>query len=95
MSKAISAPTLNVRYDRASDVLYISTRPGAPARSREDEQGLVWRHDPDSGELIGVTIVDYGTSWLRRRPELIARLAGGFDMSRKDAEEVLSRIEPT
>ena len=39
-------------YDRNSDVLYVSRRPGVPARSREEMPGVVWRYDAERGDLI-------------------------------------------
>ncbi len=51
----ITQPDLD--YDRKADVLYISFGPPRPAIGLETEEGLVLRLDPDTDELVGVTIV--------------------------------------
>ena len=56
MSETASALALRARIDRGADVLYVTGRPGVPARSREEEPGLVWRYASDTGELVGLTI---------------------------------------
>jgi hypothetical protein len=91
MSSVTSAPNWRVRYDRCSDVLYVSKRPEAPARSREEEPGVVWRYDAERGDLIGVTIIDFAAYWGRRRPELIDLIASRFALSRQGAEEIVER----
>lgn len=78
-------------YDRNSDVLYVSRRPGALARSREEAPGVVWRYDVERGDLIGVTIIDFATYWGQRRPELAKQIATRFAMSREEAQGVLDR----
>lgn len=92
MSSTTSSPGLSVTYDRISDVLYLSSRPGAPARSREEEPGVVWRYDAESGDLIGVTIIDFASYWRQRRPELAAQIAIRFEISRKEARDMLDRV---
>ncbi len=89
MSSTTSSPDLSVTYDRNSDVLYVSRRPGAPARSREEAPGVVWRYDTEHGDLIGVTIIDFASYWRQRRPELAEQIASRFAMSRKEAQDVL------
>jgi hypothetical protein len=72
-------------YDRDADVLYVSIGSPRPANTDEDEQGLLIRKDPKSGETVGATILDYeehfrqlpDLSWLATKPlpeELIAHL---------------------
>jgi uncharacterized protein YuzE len=72
-------------YDRDADVLYISIGSPRPAHTYEEEQGLLIRKDPRTGETVGVTILDYeeyfrqlpDLSWLVTKPlpeELIAYL---------------------
>jgi hypothetical protein len=89
MSSLTSAAALSISYDRDSDVLYVSTRADVPALSEEEKPGLLWRYDPESGDLIGVTIVDFGTFWSRRRSELIADFASRFQMSPEEARRAL------
>ena len=92
MSSATALPDLSVTYDRASDVLYVSKRPGVPARSREEAPGVVWRYDAERGDLIGVTIIDFATYWGQRRPELAKQIAIRFEISRKEARDMLDRV---
>jgi hypothetical protein len=63
MSRVSKAPRFRTTYDRASDVLYVTRRPGPAARSREENPGLVWRYDSDRSHLIGLTIVDFDRYW--------------------------------
>ncbi len=93
MSNATSSPRLSVTYDRNSDVLYVSRRPGAPARSREEAPGVVWRYDAERGDLIGVTIIDFATYWGQRRSELAEQIASRLAMSRKEAQVVLDSVD--
>jgi hypothetical protein len=71
----------------------VSARPGAPARSEEEKPGLVWRYDPESGDLIGVTIIDFGTFWRRRRTELVEDFASRFQMSTEEARRTLASAD--
>ncbi|MBI3304410.1 MAG: DUF2283 domain-containing protein [Deltaproteobacteria bacterium] len=72
-------------YDRDADVLYISISSPRLAHTCEEEQGLLIRKDPKTGETVGVTILDYeetfrwlpDLSWLATKSlpeELIAYL---------------------
>lgn len=72
-------------YDRDADVLYISIGSPRPAHTYEEEHRLLLRKDPRTGEIVGVTILDYeehfrhlpDLSWLTTKPlpeELIAYL---------------------
>ena len=86
----MAAPVMRVgqfelSYDRDADVLYISIGSPRPAHTCEEEQGLLIRKDPRTGETVGVTILDYeeyfrqlsDLSWLATKPlpeELIAYL---------------------
>ena len=92
MSSATALPDLSVTYDRASDVLYVSKRPGVPARSREEAPGVVWRYDVKRGDLIGVTIIDFATYWGQRRLELSKQIATRFAISREEARDMLDRV---
>ena len=54
---ATAPPTSVINYDREADVLYISFGPARPAVCIEPEEGLVLRLDPETDQLIGVTII--------------------------------------
>ena len=91
MSSTTSSPGLSVTYDRNSDVLYVSRRPGVPARSREEAPGVVWRYAVGRRDLIGVTIVDFVTYWGQRRSELAKQIAVRFAVSREEVQDMLDR----
>ena len=46
----------DIDYDREADVLHISFGPPRPALGLEPEEGLVLRRDPETDELVGVTL---------------------------------------
>ncbi len=54
-----------ISYHRDGDVLYISIGSPRPSLTFEDEQGLLLRRDKDTGELTGVTILDYAEHFSR------------------------------
>ncbi len=56
-------------YDRDADVLYISIGSPRLAHTYEEEQGLLIRKDPKTGETVGVTILDYEEHF-RQLPDL-------------------------
>ena len=81
---------LRARYDRRSDVLYLTLRPDAPAISEEeDEPGLMWRYAVGDGSLIGVTVLDFEAYWSPRSPELIDSLVKRLHIPKRMAEEAL------
>ncbi len=52
-------------YDEHADVLYISTGAPKPAISEEVDEGILFRRDPTTRKLIGVTIIDFRTTFLK------------------------------
>jgi uncharacterized protein YuzE len=50
---------LEVLYDQEADVLYLSVGPPKPSSIIEDQQGLLIQRDPKTGEVVGVTVLDY------------------------------------
>jgi len=53
-----------VRYDKANDVLYISLGNPRPGLTSEVNEGDLVRIDPDTNEVIGVTILDFKKRYL-------------------------------
>jgi hypothetical protein len=86
----MSAPGFRVTYDRSSDVLYVARRSGIPARSHEGDPGLIWRYDTVSGDLIGLTIVDFERYWGGRREQLIGQISRRFGVSLREAEALVA-----
>jgi uncharacterized protein YuzE len=74
---AIRVGNLWVDYDDSTDVLYLSIGEPRPAVTHEDEDddNLLIRKDPQTGETVGVTILEYynrfrllpDLSWLATR----------------------------
>lgn len=58
----------NIDYDREADVLYISLGPPRSVVALEPEEGLILRLDPETDELVGVTIVG-ARARLQRQPD--------------------------
>ncbi len=50
---------LKANYDPKGDVLYISFGEPRAAVSREIEEGEFLRSDPDTGQPVGITVVDF------------------------------------
>ena len=46
-------------YDKEADVLYLSVGEQRPALSNEIEFRVLLRVDPQTGEIVGITIVDF------------------------------------
>ncbi len=65
---------LSIDYDSSADVLYVSLGQPRAATSYDAGEGVLIRKDPNSGELIAVTVINYesrfrqlpDTSWLTR-----------------------------
>jgi len=85
--------SLIVEYDDASDVLYLSIGTPRPALTEEGPEGLLFRRDPATDELIGVTVLSYDrhfrhlrdVSWLETvglTPDLVSYLEERPDVAR-------------
>jgi uncharacterized protein YuzE len=76
MVTALISGNLRINYDDSSDVLYLSIGEPRPALTREAEEDdtFLVRTDRDTGEMVGITILDYyqhfrqlsDLSWLRK-----------------------------
>ena len=53
------ASHLTVDYDAEMDVLYVSKGTPQPGVAIEIEEGIVLRLDPDTQEVLGLTILDF------------------------------------
>ena len=82
-----------VRYDRDSDVLYISTRPGRHGVAEESLPGVLWRYEPGDGEIVGVTILDFSHYWKPRLDDLVRDLEDRLKITAREAESLL-RVGP-
>ena len=57
-------------YDYETDILHVALGAACPAISIEQEADVFLRVDPDTDELVGLTILNFSKSFLRRRQEL-------------------------
>jgi hypothetical protein len=55
-----------IKYDATADVLYCSLGEPRPAISEENGEGLILRKDPDTEELIGMTVIDFARRFAER-----------------------------
>ena len=53
------AKTLNYHYDREEDILYVTLGDSDSALCIEQGDGLLVRIDPESGEVVGFTVIDF------------------------------------
>ena len=89
----MSNETLNIKYDPASDVLYISKGQSAlPGVVKHGDPGLLWRHDAETGKLVGLTVMDYAYYWRPRLPDLVEQIARRLELSEKAAQDALRQV---
>ena len=85
------AKAQRVVYDRGSDVLYITIRPGEHGIAREGLPGVMWRYGPENGKIVGVTILDFAHYWATHLDELTDDLGCRLNI-RQDRAKSLLRI---
>ena len=56
-----------VFYDDFSDVLYISFGNPRPGIADESEDGILVRKNPDTNEIVGVTIIDFKRHYMKSK----------------------------
>lgn len=61
-------------YDYETDILHVALGVARPAISIEQEADVFLRVDPDTHELVGLTILNFSRSFLQRRRELAVPL---------------------
>ena len=59
------AKGLNISYDEHADVLYLSHGKPRPAISHEVSEGILLRQDPRTQAVVGITIIDFRTTFLK------------------------------
>jgi len=52
---------MQIFYDKQGDVLYITVGNPRPANTEEVGDDILLRHDPDSGEVIGLTVLNFSS----------------------------------
>jgi uncharacterized protein YuzE len=53
------AEELNYHYDREEDILYVTLGDSDSALCIEQGNGFLVRIDPESGEVVGFTVIDF------------------------------------
>lgn len=59
MDIPLTKESVEIAYDEAADVLYISIGSARPAVAVETNNGALMRVDPETDELVGITIPDF------------------------------------
>ncbi len=76
---------LTYHYDQEEDILYISLGDFAPSVCIEQDNGLLVRLDPDSGEVVGFTILDFA---LRAAEQVVTPIQAQFSLP-QEVEKVV------
>ncbi len=74
------AKTLNYHYDREEDILYVTLGDSDSALCIEQGNGFLVRIDPESGEVVGFTIIDFS---LRATERVAVPVYAQFALSRE------------
>jgi uncharacterized protein YuzE len=54
----VNKPEVNMKYDARGDVLYFSVGEPREAISYEADDGVIIRTDPETDDVIGITVID-------------------------------------
>ncbi len=73
-------------YDQGEDILYVSLGDFAPSICVEQDDGLLVRLDPDSGEVVGFTILDFA---LRAAERVVTPIQAQFNLP-QEVEKVFA-----
>ncbi len=79
-----------VVYDSDSDVLYVSSRPGKCGIARESMPGVLWRYEPGTEEIVGVTVIDFMGYWRARLNDPERDLAKRLQIGPGEMKSLLS-----
>lgn len=66
MDVPLTKDGFNISYDEKADVLYISLGSAQPAIALETDNGDLMRVDPETDELVGITVLDFKEKHLER-----------------------------
>jgi uncharacterized protein YuzE len=81
MAKVDLKPSLQVRYDKHGDVLYLAIGKPVPATTDEDDEGLAFRYALDDGRPCGVTIIGYKSEhWNQKILALSYKISGRLNL---------------
>jgi len=85
---------ISASYDELADVLYLSTSGERKMRFEDDpnEAGVVWRYSRETGEPVGVTVMDFGEEWSARLADLADRVSHVLHVEPDHALSVLIAV---
>jgi uncharacterized protein YuzE len=86
------ANVLSAEYDQKSDVLYILTNRNAPAISREEEIGMVWRYAVDGDRLVGLTLIEFQGYWRAHLTQVAREMSHRFGITQREARGMLESV---
>ncbi len=69
------AQALILDYDDEEDILYVSFKMSREAVCIEQENGVLIRVQPETGEIVGYTIIDF---WGNSRPLRVSQFGLNF-----------------
>ena len=78
---------MNYHYDREEDILYVTLRDSDSALCIEQGDGFLVRIDPESGEVVGFTVIDFS---LRAAERVAVPVYAEFALPQ---EETLAGVE--
>ena len=61
-------------YDKEADVMYLSFDEGAIAEAEEIESGVFARHEPNTKELVGLTVANFSRKFGGKLKEVVIPL---------------------
>jgi len=63
---AEQAIEFKLKYDATADVLYCSLGEPREAISEENEEGVIIRKDPETHQMVGMTVIDFAKRFAER-----------------------------
>jgi len=66
----VNIDDLRIRYDKSADVLYLTFGKARSGISVEVNDGDLVRIDPFTDKIIGITIIDFKSRYLKKDEEL-------------------------
>ena len=85
------AKTLNYHYDREEDILYVTLGDSDSALCIEQGDGFLVRIDPESGEVVGFTVIDFSQRAMER---VATPVYARFALSQEETLQLREGREP-
>ncbi|MCW2239238.1 hypothetical protein [Azospirillum canadense] len=78
-------------YHPQGDVLYIDVGPSQHSFCEPGADGILRRYSAEEGLPNGVTVIDFGQAWAKRRPELLGKVAGFLGVPADEIERSIAQ----